>query len=106
MPPLSNPNSAALGSIKDSFERFNATVAPSHARQFQSTAIQDVHQAAEELERLLEAKKSLRGLRRLQPLLRGLGPYAGAVEVLCNGTPYMPWIWVNLNMITAQKQGY
>ncbi|KAI8722914.1 NACHT domain-containing protein [Fusarium sp. LHS14.1] len=38
-------------------------------------------------------------MRRLEPLFTGLGYYSKTIEVLCNGTPYMPWIWAPIKLI-------
>jgi hypothetical protein len=86
----------ALEEIDRAFERFKATVSPSDGRLFQKTELKDVWNAAREIERQLSAKQCNRNLHRIEPLLNGLENYSKAVEVLCNGTPYLPWIWVCL----------
>ena len=54
----------------------------------------DVWTAVKDIERQLESRKSLRGFHRIQPLLSGIEKYSGVVEVLCQGTPYLPYLWV------------
>lgn len=83
--------------FKTSFERFEQTVnriSVSDHREFSSTTLKDVRQAAKEIEQQLAARQCMRNMRRLEPLLDGLEAYSKAVEVLCNGTPYVSWIWV------------
>lgn len=83
--------------FQDSFERFEKTVqirSKHDQREFTDTTLRDVQEAATEIERQLAARQCLRNLNRLEPLLKGLEAYSKAVEVLCNGTPYLSWIWV------------
>ena len=78
----------------DAFDRLKSIVTKDDARSFQSTTLQDVRIAALDLENQLGERQSLRNMRRIQPFLAGLERYASAVDTLCNGTPYLPWIWV------------
>lgn len=80
--------------IKEAFERLKQSVTPDDARRFQATTLQDVHDAAIVVEDKIAASGSLRNLRRIKPFLTGLGRYAKVIEVMCNGTDYLPWIWV------------
>jgi hypothetical protein len=80
--------------FRDAFDRFKDTVTVDEARTFQSTTLQDVRDAARDLEKQLGERQSLRNMRRIQPFFAGLERYSKAVEILCNGTPYLPWIWV------------
>jgi hypothetical protein len=72
------------------------TISPTDAIAFQSTSIEDVWKAAEEIQEAQRKRKSLRGMRRIEPFLKGLEKYSKCIEVLCNGTPYLPWIWVSI----------
>ncbi|KAK7715789.1 general transcription repressor [Botryosphaeria dothidea] len=80
--------------IKEAFERLKQSVTPDDARRFQATTLQDVHDAAIVVEDKIAASGSLRNLRRIEPFLTGLGRYAKVIEVMCNGTDYLPWIWL------------
>jgi hypothetical protein len=91
----------ARRTFKDSFERFERTVqkrSKTDQREFSDTTLRDVHEAAKEIEQQLAAQQRLRNLKRLEPLLNGLEAYSKVLEVLCNGTPYLPWIWVGPNL--------
>ena len=92
----SAPTSNWNEEVVEAFERFRRTVTHTDEVQFQSTTLRDVWKAAREVEARLAAKQSLRNLRRIRPFLDGLDQYSKAIEVLCNGTPYLPWIWVSL----------
>ncbi len=77
------------------FERLKEIVSKDDARFFNSTTMEDVWTTARDIERHLESRRSLRGFRRIQPFLAGIEQYSKVVEVICNGTPYMPYIWVS-----------
>lgn len=94
---------AAQSSMEEAFQRFKQSASKSDAREFQTTLLKDVHDAARDVERKLAAKGSARNFRRLLPLLEGLGHYSGAIEVLCNGTPYLPWIWVRIRRFASSR---
>ena len=69
---------------------------PADAKVFQATSYEDVWKAAEEIERAQREKKSLQNMRRVEPFLKCLESFASIIEVLCNGTPCLPWIWVSV----------
>ena len=88
---MANP---ALAQVENAFNRFRQTVSSKDANTFNRTELRDVRDAAKEVERQLAARGENRALRRIEPFLNGLGHYSEAVGVLCNGTPYLPWVWV------------
>ncbi|KAK4993862.1 hypothetical protein LTR50_000075 [Elasticomyces elasticus] len=92
--------------IEQAFSRFKQTVSPSHARNFSSTELKDVWTAAREVEQKLAAKQMNRNLTRIQPLLKGIEHYSKVVEVLCNGTPYLPWIWAPIKLMLQIASDY
>lgn len=57
--------------------------------------MEDVWTTAKDIERHLESRGSLPGFRRIQPFLDGLEQYSKVVEVLCNQTPFLAFIWVS-----------
>ena len=81
-------------SIKEAFEKFERSIYSSDVRFFRSTKLQDVREAARIIERDQADRKCLRNLRRIKPLLDGLGKFEGALDTLCQGTPYLCYIWV------------
>lgn len=78
------------------FRKLKGSVTEADAAVFQSTKFEDVWKAAEDIEKMHREKRSLMNMRRIEPFLKGLEGYSKVIEVLCNGTPYMPWIWVCL----------
>jgi len=91
--------SASRPAIEHAFKDLELTISPAEFRDFASTTLEDVRRAALDLERQLAARRSLRNLRRLEPLFQGLHHYSKVVEVLCNGTPFLPWIWAPIKFI-------
>ena len=80
--------------FEEAFIRFEQTVSFDDKREFQSTSLKDVREAARHIEQELGDRGCLRNMKRLQPLLEGLERYSKVVEVLCNGTPYLSYVWV------------
>jgi hypothetical protein len=85
--------------IREAFEELQRVVSPPEAKEFQNTTLEDVQKAALHIENQLASRKMLRNMRRLMPLFQGLGHYSQSIEVLCNGTPYLPWIWAPIKLI-------
>lgn len=80
--------------LDDAFRRLRDSVSPTDALLFQNTELKDVWDAAEEIQNAQRQRQSLQALSRIKPLLDSLERYSRVIEVLCNGTPYLPWIWV------------
>jgi hypothetical protein len=80
--------------IESAFLKLKQSVNSNDAVVFQSTTLEDVWKAAEEIERVQRQRKSLRNMKRIEPLLLALDKYSKPVDILCQGTPYLPWIWV------------
>lgn len=90
---------AAQRIVREAFEDLEKTVSPADSKDFEVTTLENVQKAALEIENQLAARQSLRNMRRLMSLFSGLGYYAQTIEVLCNGTPYLPWIWAPIKII-------
>ncbi|KAI4607631.1 hypothetical protein J4E83_009528 [Alternaria metachromatica] len=100
------PSAQARVTLQDAFERFASTVAPDDKRLFHNTQLKDVRDEAIRIERQLRARRTQRCMARLDNFLRGMEHYSKVVEVLCNGTPFLPWIWAPVKlmlMITADS---
>ncbi|KAH8892105.1 hypothetical protein GQ53DRAFT_686097, partial [Thozetella sp. PMI_491] len=105
--PFARPASAtARKMMKDAFEDLNGTITAHDSREFHSKTLQDVQQAALDIERQLAARQCLRNTRRLLPLIKGLENYSQVVGILCNGTPFLPWIWAPITLILGIASEY
>ncbi|ORY00158.1 hypothetical protein BCR34DRAFT_606363 [Clohesyomyces aquaticus] len=97
--PGPRPSAQALHTIQTAFDRFAATVTPEDRDEFTRTELKDVRNAALRIEAQLASRRSLCNMRRLQPFLAGLERYSKAIDVLCNGTPFLPWAWAPVKLI-------
>jgi hypothetical protein len=84
-----------LGTIETAFNQLKQSVTTTDAHVFESTTLEDVFKAAEEIERAQRQRRALRNMKRIRPLLDFLEKYSKPMEILANGTPYLPWIWVS-----------
>jgi hypothetical protein len=89
----------ARSTIKTAYDELDHTINLADKRDFANTTLEDVKKAARSIENQLAARQSLRNMRRLMPLFRGLEHYSKVVDILCNGTPYLPWIWAPITLI-------
>lgn len=80
--------------ISDAFEKLRRTISAEDAHEFASTNLKDVWKAVQDIQNLQRKRQSVQNLRRIEPFLRGLEKYSKVIEVLCNGTPFMPYAWV------------
>ena len=106
--PLKAPTaaqSAGRHTIQKAFKDLERAICPADSRDFASTTLGDVRKAAIDIERQLAARQSLRNMRRLEPLFQGLEHYSRTIEVLCNGTEYLPWIWAPIKLIMKARAG-
>jgi hypothetical protein len=89
----------ARKTIKTAYDELDRTITPGDKRDFGNTTLQHVRKAALDIENQLAARQSLRNMRRLMPFFQGLEHYSKVVDILCNGTPYLPWIWAPITLI-------
>ena len=80
--------------LQEAFERLQGSVNPQDARDFQSTTLKDVWRAALDIERQQRQRASLRNMRKIEPFLKAIEIYSKSLDTLCNGTPFLPWVWV------------
>jgi hypothetical protein len=73
------------------------------AATFASTKLKDVWSAVREIDSKQRKRQSAQNLRRVDPLLRGIENYAKVVDVLCNGTPFMPYAWVRTHSVSFEN---
>jgi hypothetical protein len=81
--------------FESAIDNLKQTISSPDAAAFQATLVEDVWKAAEEIQESQRQRKSLRNMRRIEPFLKGLEKYSKVIEVVCNGTSYLPWIWVS-----------
>lgn len=99
MPLLARVSPAARRTIGEAFEELKRTISDKDQAGFADTTLDKVIQACHDIEDQLAKRQLLRNMRRLVPLFHGLQYYSRSIEVACNGTPYMPWIWAPIAVI-------
>ncbi|KAF6822243.1 NACHT domain protein [Colletotrichum musicola] len=105
MPPfLVRVSPAALRTIDEAFQDLKRTISDKDQAGFAAMTLDKVVQAAHDIEEQLAARQLLRNMRRLVPLFDGLCHYHKSIEVACNGTPYMPWIWAPITVILVAEE--
>jgi hypothetical protein len=87
---MANPT----GIIANAFERLRGSISKEDAHDFASAELQDVWKVVREIDAAQRRRQSAQNLRRVEPLLKGIEKYAKVIEVLCNGTPFLPYVWV------------
>ncbi|KAH8738106.1 hypothetical protein BGZ61DRAFT_502084 [Ilyonectria robusta] len=102
-PAISAP---ARRTIKSAFEELDRAIGPGDSRKFGQLTLQDVKNEALDIENQLAARQSLRYMRRLMPLFNGLEHYSKVIDILCNGTPYLPWIWAPITLVLRLASEY
>ena len=68
--------------------------------------LQQVRNAALTIETRLADRGSLRNMKRLMPLFSGLENYADVMGLLCNGTPYLSWLWAPITLVLRVASEY
>ncbi|EMR87314.1 putative nacht domain protein [Botrytis cinerea BcDW1] len=80
--------------IAGAFKRLKSSISEQDAHNFASTELKDVRLAVREIDSTQRQRQSGQNLRRIEPLLRGVEKFSKIVDVLCNGTPYLSFIWI------------
>lgn len=104
MPLSARVSIAAQRTIREAFTNLKRTISDEDSADFADTTLESVIKAAHDIEDQLAARQSLRNMRRLMPLFTGLSYYGQSVEVVCNGTPYLPWIWAPIKLILKVRR--
>ena len=89
----------ARKTIRTAYDQLNQIILPRDSCDFKSLTLEYVRNSALAIEDQLASRRSLRNMRRLLPLFNGLEHYGNVISVLCNGTPYLSWIWAPIALI-------
>lgn len=85
--------------IELSCERFRRDISDEDDKSIRAASLDDVRVSIRQIETQLAARQSLRNLERLIPFLDAIERYSKAVDPLCNGVPFLPYIWVNTSIV-------
>ncbi len=93
--PVSIRDDMAQRLIELSCQRFRQSISPQGDRSIRSTSsLDEVRHAVIQIQTQLAARSSLRNLGRLSPYLDAIERYSKAIDPLCNGVPFLPYVWV------------
>lgn len=90
--------------IADAFAKLKRSISEEDAHSFASTELKDVWAAIRTIDKTQRKRESSQNMRRIEPFLRGIEKYAKVIEVLCNGTPFLPYIWVCTPMANLKNK--
>ncbi|KAI1093508.1 hypothetical protein F5B19DRAFT_123936 [Rostrohypoxylon terebratum] len=96
----------ARQTMRVAFQELETTITPADSRDFSRSTLEHVRKFALDIENQLAARQCLRNMRRLKPLFDGLEHYSKVADILCNGTPYLPWIWAPITLILQVASEY
>jgi hypothetical protein len=96
----------ARRTMRTAFEELERTVTPAESKFIRSTTLEQIRIEALHIEKQMAARQALCNMRRFDPLLDGLKHYADAVDILCNGTPFLSWIWSPITLILKVASDY
>ena len=89
--------------IADAFGKLKHSISEEDAHKFASTELKDVWVAVREIDSRQRRRLSAQNMARIEPMLRGIEKYTKIIEVLCNGTPYLPYVWVRTQFLIPCK---
>ena len=96
----------ALAVMDRALQDLYKTIATPGSRNVPEISLQDVQKACLEIENSLAARGLLRNTRRLVRLFSGLEHYRRSIDVLCNGTDYLCWIWSPITVILQVSRSW
>jgi hypothetical protein len=76
-------------------ERFKHKILSKDVETIEGTRMEDVWKVLKDIQGSENQAPSPLSPNRLEPFLKDLEQYSKLVEVACNGTSYLPWIWVS-----------
>lgn len=90
-------SSPALERMEEAYQRFKCTLTAEDCVNFHSATRREAWEELRKLQRVHGAEVGSSTFINLQSFLSGLEGYSSVIEVLCNGTPYLSFIWVCFN---------
>lgn len=64
---------------------------------FQMTSLESLKQAIGEIQKKQQTERRMQNMTRLKQFIEAMDEYGKVVEVFCNSSQFVPFIWVSLN---------
>lgn len=77
-----------------SCERFRKDLNAEDDKSMRATSLDDVRATIVQTERELASRQGLRHFDRLSPYINAIERYGKVIEIFCNSSPFVPYIWV------------
>ncbi|KAK6855680.1 hypothetical protein PG995_007831 [Apiospora arundinis] len=91
--------------IERACAQFRREISADSADRIQSTAsLDEVKLAIQQIETRLAASQRLQNIGRIMPFIDALERFSKALEVACNGTAFLPWIWAPIKFVLLAVQ--
>ena len=87
---MANPHDA----MAEAFEKLHRSISDDDAHNFASTTLDDVRSTIRDIDRKQRMRMASQNLRHIELFLLEIKNFTTVIKVLCNGTPYMPYVWV------------
>lgn len=81
--------------MKEAFHKLRDLVSASDASSFQSTKLEEIWNAAEEIQNSQRQRQSMQAMSRVELFLKRMEGFSRAVEDMQIGTTNLPWVWVS-----------
>lgn len=78
-----------------SCERFRNELNAEDDKTIRATSLNDVRTTIAQTERELASRQGLQNFDRLSPYINAVERYGTVIEVFCNSSPIVPYIWVS-----------
>lgn len=85
-----------------SCERFRSELDVDDDRMIRATSLDDVRATIAQTEQELASRQGLRNFDRLSPYINAAERYGAVIEVFCNSSPIVPYIWVRLLLLSFE----
>lgn len=82
-------------------DRFKAGLKRKEIASFQIVTLEDVQKAIGDIQKKQQSERRMQNMNRLGKVVEGLTEYGKVVEVFCNTSQFVPFIWVGSPALMA-----
>lgn len=93
--PANGPPTANALIFERILERFKAPLKKKDRDNFQMTTLPELQQAIGEIQKKQQSERRMQNMTRIGKFVEAVGEYGKVVEVFCNSSQFVPFIWVS-----------